>query len=297
MNYFLLFVSASLGTLTSLISRFVKKDSDDVSLSSASNAATFLIAFLTIFLFGLFSVGSGFFSSIASVPFFLAALYGVSMAAAQFFFLLAVGRGSVSVSTLFYSCGFILPTFWGAIRFHEPIRLLALLGVALVVASFVLSTKKSDKKEKADALWLVFAIAAAVCSGVVGIAQKEFAAVANCSLDVFLFVAFAISVAFSFLLALTLSFRRGVERKETEKSDCKRALLGALPLGAVMGCANKLNTYLAGKFESIVTFPCVNGGRILLTAVLSALILKEKQTLRQKIAVVVGFLGIIFISI
>lgn len=297
MNYFLLFVSASLGALTSLISRFVKKDSDDVALSSTSNAATFLIAFLTIFLFGQFSIGGDFFSSISRVPFHLAALYGVAMATAQFSFLLAVGRGSVSVSTLFYSCGFILPTFWGAIRFHESIRFLALLGVALVVASFALSTKKSDKKEKSDARWFVFAIVAAVCSGVVGIAQKEFAAVATCSSDVFLFVAFAISAVFSFLLSLTLSARRKGARKRAEKGDFKRALLGALPLGAVMGCANKLNTYLAGKFESVVTFPCVNGGRILLTAVLSAWIFKEKQTLRQKIAVGVGFLGIIFISI
>ena len=84
MNYFFLFLSAGLGTATSLISRIVKKGSNGLAVASASNVATFFVAFLTIFFFGLFKEGQGFFSSLQAVPILLAVLYGVSMMTAQF---------------------------------------------------------------------------------------------------------------------------------------------------------------------------------------------------------------------
>ncbi len=296
MNYFLLFLSAGLGASTSLVSRVIKRDSGKLSVASTSNAATFLVAFLTVALFGICTGGKSFFFALRKAPWGLSTLYGGAMMTAQFLFLLAVGRGPVSMSTLFYSCGFILPTFWGMIRFDEPITFLRIFGVALILGSFALSMDKKDEEKKADFLWWLFAVGAAVCSGIVGVAQKEFSALNACSIDVFLFLSFACSTAFGSMLALVVKVVEKDEGK-TQKSDWKRALLGALPLGVIMGCANKLNTYLAGVFESVVTFPCVNGGRIVLTAILSAWIFKEKTVLRQKIAVVVGFLGIICISI
>lgn len=296
MNYFLLFLSAGLGAATSLVSRVVKRDSGKLSVASTSNAATFLIAFLTIALFGACTGGKNFFSALGKAAWGLSLMYGGAMMTAQFLFLLAVGRGPVSVSTLFYSCGFILPTFWGMIRFDEPVTFLGMFGVALVLGSFALSTDRKDEEKKADFLWWLFAVGAAVCSGIVGVAQKEFSALNACSIDGFLFLSFACSTVFGGVLALVLKIV-GKDGVATEKADWKRAVLGALPLGVIMGCANKLNTYLAGVFESVVTFPCVNGGRIVLTAILSAWIFKEKTALRQKIAVVVGFLGIICISI
>ena len=297
MKYFLLFISAGLGASTSLVSRAVKKDANDFFTVSASNALTFLIAFFVILVFGVISLGEGFFTALSSVPIPLALLYGGAMMSAQLFFLLAVGRGPVSVSTLFYSCGFIIPTAWGIFRFDEPLTLLAGLGVALIVCSFVLSTQKKEEEKKADLLWLVFAVLASVCSGIVGISQKEFAPLNACPLDCFLAVSFAFSTRLGLLFAVAIfaANRQGERLEKTEKSN--RAFWGALPLGAIMGGANKLNTYLAGVFESVVTFPCVNGGRILLTAILGAWIYREKMTVRQKFAVGVCFLGIIFISI
>lgn len=298
MNYFLLFLSASLGAATSAVSRIVKKDTGRISVVSANNAATFFVAWLTIFAFGAISVGSGFFAELKNVPIGYAALYGIAMLTAQFFFLFAVGRGPVSVSTLFYSCGFILPTFWGIVRFHEPVGVLQLVGVALVLLSFVLSMgERKDEGKKADWIWCVFAVSAAACSGTVGIVQKEFSKLSACPLDCFLFVAFAFSSLVGVVLAAALGAWEQRKKGKPERGEVKRALWGGLPLGAIMGASNKLNTYLAGVFESVVTFPCVNGGRIVLTAIVSALLFKEKTALRQKIAVVVGVLAIVFISI
>ena len=64
-----------------------------------------------------------------------------------------------------------------------------------------------------------------------------------------------------------------------------------------MGLANLLNTYLAGVFESVITFPVVNGGRILLTTVLGAILFREKTNLRQKIGILCGFIAIVLIAI
>lgn len=63
-----------------------------------------------------------------------------------------------------------------------------------------------------------------------------------------------------------------------------------------MGLANKLNTYIAGGFPSVKTFPIVNGGRILLTTILCTLLFKEKTNLKQKVGIIIGFIAIILIA-
>lgn len=297
MDYFFLILSVSLGTATSLISRIVKKGTNRLSQTSATNTLNFFIAFLTIFVLGLLSQKGNFFSGLASVNWFLAIAYGACLLFAQFFFLLALGRGPVGVSTLFYACGFILPTLYGVIRFGEDVRPLQIVGLILIVASFILSTELKSEKKKADFLWLVFVLCALLFSGGIGIVQKEYAAENACPVDNFLFIAVAFTVLFSLLITAILYLLDRKNDAPRSKTNLKRAFYGSLVLGAVMGSANKLNTHLAGVFPSVITFPVVNGGRILLTAVLGAILFREKTNLRQKAGILCGFIGIVLIAI
>ena len=297
MDYFFLIASVSLGTATSLISRIVKKGTRRLCETSATNTVNFFIAFLTIFLLGLLSQKGNFFSGLHAVNWFLAIAYGACLLLAQFFFLLALGRGPVSISTLFYACGFILPTLYGVVRFNEPIRPTQIVGLGLIILSFILSTSLKKDGKKADFLWLVFVLCALLFSGGIGIVQKEYAFENACPVDNFLFVAVAFTCLFSLLLTIALFIkdrRNGIPR---DKTNLKSVLCSSLLLGAVMGTANKLNTYLAGVFTSVITFPVVNGGRILLTTVLGAILFREKTNLRQKIGILCGFIAIVLIAI
>jgi drug/metabolite transporter (DMT)-like permease len=74
-------------------------------------------------------------------------------------------------------------------------------------------------------------------------------------------------------------------------------IVSATVLGGIMGTANLLNTYLAGVFSSVITFPVVNGGRILLTSVLVPFLFKEKTSRLQKTGIILGFIAILLIAL
>lgn len=82
----------------------------------------------------------------------------------------AVETGSVSVSSLFYSCGFIIPTIWENVYYKEGINLLHIFGILFIFASFALSSRlKKDKGFKVG--WLA-ALGGTLFSGLVGVVHK-----------------------------------------------------------------------------------------------------------------------------
>lgn len=58
----------------------------------------------------------------------------------------AVELGSVAISSLFYSCGFIIPTVWGCIYFREGINALHIIGIVLIIISFMVSVEKKEDR-------------------------------------------------------------------------------------------------------------------------------------------------------
>jgi len=76
----------------------------------------------------------------------------------------------------------------------------------------------------------------------------------------------------------------------------KRSVFLALLIGAVLGIANLINLFLAGKLPSAVFFPVLNGSVTLLSGIGAYLIFREKMNLRQIIALCIGIVAIILIS-
>ena len=154
--------------------------------------------------------------------------------------------------------------------------------------------------------WLIAALGGTLFSGLVGVVQKLFGTLANSySLDLFLFVAFAMIVVLSvstycFCLVkdkLKKDKNEVVVNDKTKKINKLTALLFMVLLGVVMGGINKLNTYLAGVLPSIIMFPSTNGGVIVVTAIMSAIIFKEKLSKKQIFSISLGFIAIIIIAI
>ena len=66
-----------------------------------------------------------------------------------------------------------------------------------------------------------------------------------------------------------------------------------------IGCAvnNKLNLYLSGVIDSMIFFPLVNGGNIILTTVLSFVLFHEKLSKRQCVGILVGTIAVVLLVI
>ena len=294
MEYFLLVISVFLGTTKSILSKTVKSPNERAHRTLFSNAVMFTVAFIVVTLIGMRS-----FDSIQNVPFFLSLGYAICTVGGQVALMQAVSMGSVSISSLFYSCGFLLPTLFGTIYYTENFHFLQGIGIFLIVIAFLLSIEKSDKKFSVK--WLIYALLGLFFSGMVGIIQKLFVKeYQEVSLDIFLSVSFAFMIFLSGMLYAILLIYAKKKASDTSLEKSKTAgktWIALIVLGGTIGLANKLNTYLTGVLPSVVSFPVINGGTIFLTSIVSMSLFKEKLSVKQKVAIVIGIVAILCIGI
>ncbi len=297
MDYLLLTLSVFTGSSKSLITKYVKNGAKGMSKTMTVNIISFFFGVLALLFFALPSMlNVGF-----SVPVPLALLYAVCTFGSQFALIQAVEYGSVAISSLFYSCGFVIPTVWGAVRYNENINALYIVGFVIILISFCLSVDKV-KGEKFNIKWLIFALMGTVFSGLIGVTQKLFTnEYGEYSLDQFLFLSFIFIVILSVIfLLLSLLYKKKKQDEFNVAKEIKidkRIIVFSIILGLILGGHNKLCTYLSGVLESFIMFPVCNGGVIFLTAVLSSLIYKEKLSKRQVVAVVLGVVAIGIIAV
>lgn len=297
MEYGLLVLTGVIAGLRSIFTKIVNKGADSPKMIK-SNALVFCVAFLVVVLIGIPAI-----PTILEVPWWLTLVYAVCMVTAQFCLMKAVELGPVSVSYLIYSSGLIITLLFGGIYYQEKVNAFHLIGVGFILASFVFSLKK-DKK-KMNPIWLLAVLGCFVCSGLLGVWQKVLGyEYPECKLDNFMQVSFLFMIAFSGLLVLFFGRNRAVAGQETvetkEKADAKSKWLRVVfvvALGVCMALINKMNTYLAGALPAVVVFPCTGCGSIIFSSVFAMLIFKEKPSLMQKISILAGIVGIIFIGV
>ena len=194
MEYLLLVLTVGLGALKSIMTKLTKTKNTNLRDTTKINLISFSCALVVIFLLGIQDLGSPF-----SVPIWLALFYAVCTLASQLCLMKAVELGPVSISSLFYSCGFIIPTIWGNVFYQEGIHALHIVGIVLIVASFILSSQFKRGK-RISIGWVFAALGGTLFSGLVGVIQKLFTNNYSAfSLNYFLYVAFA------FIDNLTLS--------------------------------------------------------------------------------------------
>ncbi|MBE7087693.1 MAG: hypothetical protein E7369_05295 [Clostridiales bacterium] len=297
--YLLLILAVALGALKNVFTKIVKKKSASFCDTMKMNVITFAIAFVVVFFMGIANLKTFF-----SVPWILTICYAICTLGSQIALMKAVDMGPVSISSLFYSCGFILPTLFGSFYYKEPINILHCIGILLIVVSFVFSAKKEEGK-KTNFAWLIAAIGGLFFSGMVGIMQKLFTN--ECvfyELNNFLCMSFLFIIVISAGMFFVAKVKTG-KSCEIVNAEADERTFGSIfkqygftvALGAVLGLVNKTNTFLSGALPSVIVFPVINGGVVILTTILSMLFFKEKLTVLQKIGLILGIIGIVCITI
>ncbi len=279
MNYILLVISCLMNGLKSV---YAKKSNG--CLSAAHNIYTynfymFLISFVIVAVYGLIT-----FAGLSLATALMGLLYGIFLIFAQIFLIKAMDLGGVSVSSLFYSCGFLLPTFLGVLFYNEEISLPQIIGVVLILLAFVVT---AGKGERPTAKWFLFAFSALVCNGAVGIMQKVFGMSAHkTEQSSFMMIAFFVGALVAFLLM-----------PKTKKILPPGSFLKTVAVsGLSLGLVNTINVYISGVLPSIIVFPSVNGGGIITSAVLARILIGEKLSTRKKIGIVLGIAAICLIA-
>lgn len=304
MQWLLLACSVLLGASKSILSKKVNTADGTLKGTMRSNVFLFFFAFCFSAVFAIFSVEE------FRIPWALTVSYAVCVLLSQISLMKAVEYGSVAMSSLFYSCGFVIPVLFGIVYYKESFNALHVIGIILILTSFVFSVEKTQKK--INAKWLCFALGGTVFSGLVGVIQKLFATQSTpYSLDLFLSAAFFCIIVVSAIVFFactrftpaqkpknkSIAEENAALQSQKRKSVLFPSFVFTSALGVVMGGINKLNTYLAGILPSVVIFPATNGGVIVVSAVFSAIFFKEKLSKKQILSIIVGFIAILLIAI
>ncbi len=260
------------------------------------NSITSVVSALVLCIWG----GIG---SISTFTLLLGCAFGVVTAIQQITNLKALEIGPLSYTSVIISLSTLIPTLSGALIWDENIVWNQVLGIVLMMLCFVLSVEKKSGEGKMSFSWLLYSLAAFLCTGMIGVMQK----VRGKSdypdeINGFLIVAFAVSFVYSVTSALVISKKEKAkddtqtEQNKTDRSVIKYVFLIALA-GVCVAANNKLNLFLADALDSAVFYPIVNGGGLVLMSICAIAFFKEKLSLKQWCGLLIGIISVVLLAI
>lgn len=292
-NYILLGISL-LAYLGGNITRkyFTDRTASTSSSGYIFNAVTCTAAALVILCMGGFG-------SLSVFTLLLALLFGAVVALQGIVTVGALKCGPMSYTTVITSFSTLITALSGAMFFGEHLGAIQIVGIALVLASFVLAVKSEGEKKSAGTKWLILCIIAFVTTGGIGIMQKlHQSSDFKEELNAFLIISDLTAALICAVSAIILKSRddRVAAEKPARNQKGMLILLAIMLLNGVCIALNgKFNLFLSGVMDSAVFFPTVNGGGLVLSTVAAVILFKERLTVKQWIGILLGTVAVVLL--
>jgi drug/metabolite transporter (DMT)-like permease len=270
---------------------YTDKAPADLSGGFVFNSVGCLTAALILLCWGGFGSASAF-TVVLGVAFgAITALQGITNIA-------ALQVGPMSYTSVIISFSTLISALSGVMFFDEVLGWAQIVGIALMLVSFLLATKSDGEEKKANLKWLSLCLIAFAATGGIGVMQKVHQSSEHQNeLNAFLIIAFLSSAILCAIFAVLLK-RKGSRDDATRSKNQNQALiLIAIMIagGACIAVNNKFNLYLSGVMDSAVFFPIVNGGGLVLATLSAVLLFKERLSKKQWIGVVFGIASVVFL--
>ena len=154
----------------------------------------------------------------------------------------------------------------------------------------------SHQTKKSSIIWIVCAMVAFICTGFIGVMQKiHQTSIYKDELDIFLIIAFVISFVYSCVSYMIIRNKQK-KSQETYGKDFGVVLLVIMVIsGICVAVNNKVNLDLSGKIPSVIFFPVVNGGGLILSTLASVIIFREKLSCKKWAGIFVGLLAVVLL--
>jgi len=215
----------------------------------------------------------------------------------------AFENGPLSLSSLFNSFSVLVPVFVSFAAWGEALRVVQYFGLALLLFVFVLSSRTKSgeagaEKKSISIKWVLFIVPVVLTNGFLMVIQKWHQVVMpGKEVNEFLLCVFsfscAICIAGFFISRLALK-RRGIPMQPLIPD--KRFLGVAAMAGTATPLGNILIVMLASMIPSVLLFPGLQGGVVILVSVISMLALKEQISWVGKLALVLGIVAIVLLA-
>ncbi len=285
-DYLLLTASVAVNvTGNSINNRFAKRDGETTADKFAYNLLASAAALAVVAIFG----GS---LRLSLTTFLLGMLFGVCNGCSFICRTFALAEGPMSLTLLIGSCGMLIPTVAGTIFWQEPISPLQIFGIALMLyaLSLIMNVGTKPREGRLSFRWILFSAGSFLCTGFISVMQKvQQSSAYPDERGGFLLTSFAVALAINGLMLLA-SGRKAAKRPSRQSA-------GGLLTGCCTGANHILNLYLSGVIPAVIFFPLVNGGGILLSALVGRLLFGEICSKRQYLGFVLGLAAILCISL
>lgn len=292
--YFLLFLSVFIDTFKNIYYNFFGKNLLKTNGDTVLFNVICCIGSAVFFAVSIFVMGDSI--KVSAFSFLLSIVFAAVTVAAQYFGLLSMSLGPMSFSVLFTYLSAMIPTVFGCIYRQQMPAAHQWIGLILMVITFILSVDLSENSGM-TVKWILTVAGSFLGMGLIGVFQtvhqvSEYAH----EISGFLFWAFV----FAFIMFSLLYIPYGVKsRKNNVKREKYSGKDWALMLvtGIVIGAINLINLYLSGAMPSVIFFPIVNGGVIVLSGLASMFIFKEKLPPKKIAGLVIGIIATCLIGI
>ena len=224
-----------------------------------------------------------------------AAMSGISLALAAVFYLLAMQCGPYTTSAAIINFSTFLPILYCAIFLHEEVSLrqfICLLCLLAVIFVIIFSNRKKDDPNKAGKKWAVMISAVLLFNGLINFGVRCQAKFVGGEQNENLFLYFLFAAATAFVIFLCCGGRRATF------AEFRTMTVPALGLSVALGVNMMVNSVLPRlNVSSAIHYPVIYVGSMMLSTISGAVLFRDKIKPITYIALVIGVVLVILISV
>ncbi len=226
----------------------------------------------------------------------MAILFSVCYLVCDVTALLAMERGSISITSMFGSFSLLLPTLFGIVYWKESSNPLFWIGILLFCVSIVLvniNTGESKGKNKLNFLWIVLVAVTFFANGGCSIFQTYHQRTGGADFKAEFMI---IALAFVFIINIFISLftLKGKIVTYSKRATFWSLLYGLLNAGVNLGV---MELSSSGMINQSIFFPVISVGSLVLITLASLLFFKERLSKMQYAGIAVGIVSIVLLQI
>lgn len=233
-----------------------------------------------------------------------ASLSGCALAITSLCSLYALGTGTMALSSLFGTAGLLIPAIAGIFMFDEILSVWQWVAMAIfMVGAYLLIGSSKAIFGKFSLKTFLVLLLSLVMNGATMLLQKVFGmTVEGGNVSLFSLLSFASGAA---LLAVSLIIIKAKNTVSAKKLGIDRPhevfpkslYLFGLALAFAVFVINQLATLSTPLISAVVLFAIINGGATLISAIVGAVMYREKLTVRSIVGLILGIGALILIKI
>jgi len=278
-----------------------KKTSAYISTFSSTmlfNSVRMLICIPIGLLFVMLYTGS--LSSLVITPMnlLIAAVSGISTSVFVVTWILCVRKGAYMMVDVFLTLGVIVPVIMCGIFFGEAVKWNQLLGIAmLVAATYIMCSYSNTIKEKISPKTYILLVTSGVANGLTQFSQKWLIYQESpAHVSVFNFYTYVFSSAVLFVCFLIINSRDKTGFGEITR-NVKKLSVYVVIMSLCIFMHSLFSTMAGQHLTAPQLYPLMQGGGLTLSMVMSAVLFKEKITVRCVVGILITFAALLVINL